>query len=489
MAIARAEVAKHNKQDDCWVVIHGNAYDLTDFMQEHPGGSGIIMKYAGRDATKAFMPIHPKDMVNSLPKTTHKGPVTPAEPPADEVEEAEPVAAADEVPGIDQMINIFDFERVARNNVTKEAWGYLMSGADDELAMRENHAAYHRVYLKPRVLVDVEQVDMSTTILGTPSSFPVYVTACALGRLYTPDGEMAIARAAHAQGVIQMCPTLASCTMDEMAGARAAGQTQWWQLYVNKDKKVTEEVIRKAESLGFKGLFITVDAPQLGRRERDMRNKAKLTAAVQTKQSAKIDKSQGTARAISSFIDPSLNWKDLPWFRSKTSMKIMLKGIQTGEDAVLAYRSGVDGIVVSNHGGRQLDFARSGIEMLVEVMDALRGIGADLDKFTVFCDGGIRRGSDVFKAIALGAKAVGIGRPVLVGAAAYGQDGVERVIDILKDELKMCMQLMGTPTIKDMKPEMVITRNVADHFVPVPRDYLNKQNYIPLELPMKTSKL
>lgn len=168
-------------------------------------------------------------------------------------------------------------------------------------------------------------------------------------------------------------------------------------------------------------------------------------------------------------------------------MPIVLKGVQTGEDALRAYQAGVDGIVVSNHGGRQLDFARSGIEMLVEVMDTLRSIGADLNKFTVLVDGGFRRGSDLFKALALGAKGVGLGRPTLVGMAAYGEEGVEKVIQIFKEELEMHMRLMGTPTIADMSRDMVITKNVGDHFTMAPLDYLSHQVYEPLPLATKVA--
>merc|ERR1711976_986606 len=200
------------------------------------------------------------------------------------------------------------------------------------------------------------------------------------------------------------------------------------------------------------------------------------------KQKEKIPTSQGTTRAISSFIDPSLSWKDMPWFKSITNMPIILKGIQTGEDAIRAYEMGMDGMVVSNHGGRQLDFARSGIEMLEECMDALNEIGADLDKFTVLVDGGFRRGSDLFKALAMGAKAVGIGRPSLVGMAAYGEEGVDKVVQIFKDEMEMHMRLMGTPTIADISRDMVITKNLADHFVMSPTDYLTQQVYSPLPL-------
>merc|ERR1719506_1915285 len=212
-----------------------------------------------------------------------------------------------------------------------------------------------------------------------------------------------------------------------------------------------------------------------------------MTASLQSKQKDKVSTSQGTTRAISSFIDPALCWDDLPFFRAAVSMPILLKGVQTGEDAIRSYEAGMDGLVVSNHGGRQLDYTRSGIEMLVEVMDALRGINADLDKFTVLVDGGFRRGSDVFKAIALGAKAVGIGRPSLVGMAAYGEEGVDKVLQIFKDEMEMHMRLMGTQTVKDMVPEMVITRNVFDHFTVSPADYLSQQVYSPLPLATKSN--
>merc|ERR1719333_1122896 len=417
------------------------------------------------------------------------GPVTPAEAPVEvSVDDDEDEDEDDEeIPDISQMVNVWDFELVAKKNVSKEAWAYLMSGADDEICFRENHAAFHRVLLKPKVLVNVENIDMSSTVLGTKVSIPMYITSCALGRLYHEDGECTLARGGAMAGIPQLCPTLASCTMDEMHAARQEGQTQWWQLYVNKDRDLMKTVVQKAESLGFEALFITVDAPQLGRRERDMRNKAKQTANVQTKQKEKISTNQGTTRAISSFIDPALNWNDLPFFRSITNMPIILKGVQTGEDAVRSYEAGMDGIVVSNHGGRQLDYARSGIEMLVEIMDALHSINADLDKFTVLVDGGFHRGSDLFKALALGAKGVGLGRPTLVGMAAYGEEGVEKVIQIFKDEMEMHMRLMGTPTIADMVPKMVITRNIADHFSPGPTDFLSHQVYSPLPLATKSN--
>jgi L-lactate dehydrogenase (cytochrome) len=313
-----------------------------------------------------------------------------------------------------------------------------------------------------------------------------------LAKLAHKDGEVAIVKAAKKAGVPYMLPTLSSYTLDEMIEARQPGQEVFSQLYVNPERSRTQEYVEKLEANGVRALFITVDAPQLGRREKDMRNKfTQQGSDVQgdDEDEGDVDRSQGATRAISSYIDPALCWEDVPWFRSITKMKILLKGVQCAEDAVMAYKAGLNGCVLSNHGGRQLDYARSGIEMLVEIMDALHSINADLDKFTVLVDGGFRRGSDLFKALALGAKGVGLGRPTLVGMAAYGEEGVEKVIQIFKDELEMHMRLMGTPTIKDMLPKMVITRNVADHFSPAPVDFLSQQVYDPLPLATRVSKL
>merc|ERR1712078_530352 len=258
----------------------------------------------------------------------------------------------------------------------------LKSGGDDEITFRENHAAFSRIWMLPRVLVNVEDIDTSCEMLGAPCSLPIYITGTALGRLYHEDGEMCLTRAAYEQGIVQMCPTLASCTMDEMVSAKRPGQHQWWQLYVNRDREVTRKVIKKAEDAGMEALFITVDAPQLGRRERDMRHKTEQQADVQSDQAEVVTKDEGVTRAISTFIDPSLNWDDISWFQSITKMPIILKGIQCAEDAIQAYHAGVQGIVVSNHGGRQIDTSRSGVEILEDVMNELEAHGVK-DKLEV----------------------------------------------------------------------------------------------------------
>jgi len=333
------------------------------------------------------------------------------------------------------------------------------------------------------VLVDVEKVDLTTTMLGTKVDIPFYVTATALGKLGNPEGEVVLTRGAKKHNVVQMIPTLASCSFDEIVDARQGDQTQWLQLYVNKDRAITKRIVQHAEKRGCKGLFITVDAPQLGRREKDMRSKFSDTgSSVQSEGGDSVDRSQGAARAISSFIDPSLSWKDIPWFLSITKMPIILKGVQRVEDVIRAIESGVHGVVLSNHGGRQLDFARSGIEVLAEVMPVLRERGWE-DRIEIFVDGGIRRATDIIKALCLGAKGVGIGRPFLYAMSAYGLPGVDRAMQLLKDEMEMNMRLIGASAVDQLNPTLVDTRGLSLHSTSVPSDNLGLGVYDPLVIP------
>lgn len=320
-------------------------------------------------------------------------------------------------------------------------------------------------------------------MLGTKVDIPFYVTATALGKLGHPEGEVILTRAAKKHNVIQMIPTLASCSFDEIMDAAEGDQVQWMQLYVNKDKGITKRVVQHAEKRGCKGLFITVDAPQLGRREKDMRSKfTEAGSNIQSTSGHAIDNSQGAARAISSFIDPSLSWKDIPWFQSITRMPIILKGVQRVEDVIRAVETGVQGVVLSNHGGRQLDFARSGIEVLAEVMPVLRERGWE-DRIEIYIDGGIRRATDIIKALCLGAKGVGIGRPFLYAMSAYGLPGVDRAMQLLKDEMEMNMRLIGCPSVDQLNPTLVDMRGLSIHTCSVPADTLSLSTYDPLVCP------
>ncbi|CAK5272099.1 unnamed protein product [Mycena citricolor] len=490
-------IAQHNSRESCWIIVHGKVYDITDFLDEHPGGSRIILRYAGTDATAAYEPIHPPTMITSnLAPEKHLGIAEASSSTGVKVKSAEELEREQLLarrPPLDEVLNLHDFEAVAKAVLPAKSWAYYSSAADDELAIRENRASYQRVYFLPRILRDVTKVDWSTTILGHKSSLPVYISATALGKLGHPDGELNLTRAAAKHNVIQMIPTLASCSFDEIMDAAQPGQPLFVQLYVNGDREITRKYVQHAEKRGVSGLFITVDAPQLGRREKDMRMKFVddgAGAKVQEGQSD-VKKDQGIARAISSFIDPSLSWKDIPWFRSITKMPIILKGVSTPADAILALEAGVQGIVLSNHGGRQLDSARSGLENLIDIVAALKTRGPwPNPKFSVFVDGGVRRASDVLKALALGASAVGIGRGFLYAFSSYGQEGVEHAIKILRDEFEMNMRLLGVTKLSELGPELVDARALHSHAGLAPRDNLYDATYQPLVLAkFKDSKL
>ncbi|KAI6714097.1 hypothetical protein JHW43_003414 [Diplocarpon mali] len=495
MPLTGEDIAKHNSRESCWVIVHGRAHwrnSADPTTAEHPGGPKIILKYAGKDATEEYEPIHPPDTLDKyLDKSKHLGPVDMGT-----VEKEEKEVTQDEIdrqdrikrmPILEQCYNLMDFEAVARGVMKKTAWAYYSSGADDEITMRENHSAFHKIWFRPRVLVDVEKIDFSTTMLGTKVDIPFYVTATALGKLGHPEGEVVLTRAAKKHNVIQMIPTLASCSFDEIMDAAEGEQVQWMQLYVNKDRTITRKIVQHAEARGCKGLFITVDAPQLGRREKDMRTKFDDTGS-NVQSGDKTDNSQGAARAISSFIDPALSWKDIPWFKSITKMPIMLKGVQRVEDVIRAIESGVQGVVLSNHGGRQLDFARSGIEVLAEVMPVLRERGWE-NRIEIYLDGGVRRATDIIKALCLGAKGVGIGRPFLYSMSAYGQPGVDRAMQLLKDEMEMSMRLIGCSSVDQLNPTLVDTRGLSMHTTSVPTDTLALSIYDPLISPELKAKL
>jgi isopentenyl diphosphate isomerase/L-lactate dehydrogenase-like FMN-dependent dehydrogenase len=331
-----------------------------------------------------------------------------------------------------EPVNLAEYEMLAREKLHLSIFDYVSGGANDEVTLRENRQAFERIQILPRVLVDVSQRDSSTTVLGQKISFPVMVAPMALQKMNHPEGEIAVTRAAGAAGVIMMLSTLGSSTIEEVAAA-ATGPL-WFQLYF-RDREMSQELVQRAENSGYKVICLTVDVPQLGRRERDVRNNFMLLGA-------------GGA-AGQPGPDASLSWKDVDWLRSITKVPIVLKGIHRPDDALRAVEHGAAGIIVSNHGGRQLDTVPAGIEMLPEIVDA---VGHQIE---VYMDGGIRRGTDILKALALGARAVLLGRPMLWGLAADGEAGARRVLDLLRAELDLAMALSGCPTLKDIDRSLV----------------------------------
>jgi 4-hydroxymandelate oxidase len=339
---------------------------------------------------------------------------------------------------------VHDFEAVARRRMKRAFYDYYAGGAEDEQTLAANRNAFAEVFLCPRVLVDVSRIDTSTTVLGSPVSMPILIAPTAFHRLAHPDGELATARAAGRAGTLMAASTIATCTLEETA--KAATGPLWFQLYVYKDRSLARNLIGRAEAAGYRALCLTVDTPLLGSRERDHRNKFKLPAGIRMRNFEGMGFDVTTlgdsfhAYALRQ-LDSSLTWDAVEWLRGETRLPLILKGIIAPADGALAAERGVDGIVVSNHGGRQLDGTEATLRALPRVVDAVAG------RAEVFVDGGVRRGTDVVKALALGARAVMIGRPALWGLAAAGEEGVARVLEILRQELIQAMMLCGCPDV------------------------------------------
>ncbi len=354
-------------------------------------------------------------------------------------------------------IRIDDYEGLARERMERSAYDYYAGGAGDERTLAANRAAFDAITLRPRALVDVSRIDVATTVLGQPVALPVLLSPTAFNRLAHDDGEMAAARAARTAGTVMIGSTLSTCTLEDVA---TAGQGPlWFQLYVYKDRGLTQELIARAEACGYGALVLTVDTPLLGRRYRDLRNNFVLPEGISMRnfEAAMTNAARwGVHSSFSSYVhdlfDATLTWDAVSWLLGQTRLPIIVKGILTEEDASLAVHNGVSGVIVSNHGGRQLDGVNASIDALPEVVDAVAG------RVEVLMDGGIRRGTDVLKALALGARAVCIGRPYLWALAAAGEAGVVDVLRILREELALAMALSGRPTVASIDRSLVRKR-------------------------------
>lgn len=337
-----------------------------------------------------------------------------------------------------EPLNVMDYERLAAAALPEGPLGYYAGGAGDERTLRDNVAAWSRRRLRPRVLVDVGTVSTATTVLGTPVASPVLVAPTALQRMAHPDGEPAMARAAADAGTVMTLSTLCTSTPAEVAAA-APGGVRWLQLYVTRDRAISRALVDSAVDAGFGAIVVTVDAPVPGRRERDHRTGFRVPAGLDMPAvTAALGRSGGvTVEDFFSVVDPTLTWADLEGFAAACPLPVILKGVQTAEDAALACEHGAAGIVVSNHGGRQLDGVAATADMLPEVVDAVAG------RLEVLVDGGIRRGTDVLVALGLGASAVLVGRPALWGLAAGGEAGARAVLDTLQREVENGLALLG----------------------------------------------
>jgi len=351
-------------------------------------------------------------------------------------------------------IHLAEFEQYAQELLPPMVYDYYAGGAHDEITLRSNRVAFDAMTLRYRVLRDVSKRTLATTVLGQSVSMPVLIAPTAFQQLATGEGEVATARAAAEAETIMTLSTLSTRTIEDV-GAAAAGRL-WFQLYVYRDREATRELVARAEAAGAKALVLTVDAQVWGVRERDVRNGFQLPPGLHLANLATHGKGDfpevegsGLAAYVAAAFDPSLSWSDLEWLCSLTRLPVLIKGVVRGDDAATAFDHGVAGIVVSNHGGRQLDTAPAPIRVLREVVEAVDGRGA------VLVDGGIRRGTDVVKALALGADAVMIGRPVLWGLTLGGQAGVTRVLEMLRAEVDLAMALCGATSVRELEPDLV----------------------------------
>jgi len=342
-------------------------------------------------------------------------------------------------------ITVADYEPLARARTDPAAWDYQAGGAGDELSLADNRAAWDRIRLRPRALVDVTSRDLSVEALGLTLEHPIVVAPTAAHRLSHPEAESASARGSAAAGALFTLSTISSLTMEEVAAAVPDGP-RWFQLYAPDDRGACRELVERAAAAGYSAVAVTVDLPLPGNRERDLRSGFEIDLGVHLPAEQPVDPDTGIV------VLPTFDWAELDWLRGACSLPLLVKGVLRADDALRAVEAGCDGIWVSNHGGRQLDTAIAGADALREIAEAVG------DRALLVVDGGVRRGIDVLKGLALGADLVAIGRPALWGLAVDGADGVQRVIEILRDELSLAMALAGCRTIADVAPDLLADR-------------------------------
>lgn len=360
----------------------------------------------------------------------------PGESPLDAVAEAPP----------EQAVSLEDFEPLARDRISRMAYQYICGGAADEITLRANRGAFDYLRLRPRVLVDVSRLDTRITLFGQELAHPILLAPTAYHRLVHPEGERATARGAGAAGATFVVSSFATTRIEEISAA--AGAPLWFQLYVQPDRAFTKDMLQRAEAAGCRAVCVTVDTPVAGARNREVRAGFELPPGMElplleglAQSDPRFGHRPRHREVFSSVLDPTLTWKDVAWLRSFARVPVLLKGVLNSDDAERAVQEGAAGLIVSNHGARNLDTLPATIEALPLVAERVAG------RVPLLVDGGVRRGTDVLKALALGATAVLIGRPYLYGLGVAGAAGVTRVVEILRAELEMALALTGRTSL------------------------------------------
>jgi 4-hydroxymandelate oxidase len=344
-------------------------------------------------------------------------------------------------------VSLSDFEALARERIPRMAYEYISGGAADEITLRWNRESFDRIRLRPKILVDVSNLDTRLTLFGQDLPFPILLAPTAYHRLVHPEGEIATVKGAALAGATLIASMLATTTVEEMA--KAATRPLWFQTYILKDRGFTRDLVQRAEGAGCKAICVTVDSPVVGARNRDQRANFALPPEMERANLKGLMRPGGNLRPpegdiYTPILDASLTWKEIDWLRSFARVPVLLKGVLNPDDAEQAVKAGASGIIVSNHGARNLDTVPATIDVLSEVTERVAG------RIPVLMDSGVRRGTDVLKALALGATAVLIGRPYLYGLGVAGPEGVRRVVNILQTEFRIAMALAGRPSLRSI---------------------------------------
>jgi len=361
--------------------------------------------------------------------------------PVDAVQTRPSTFAHEPVTDLNELVSLLDFEGAAQSRISHMVWEYY-SGVADEITLRWNREAYDRLRLRPKVLVDVSKIDTRTTLFGQELAHPILLAPAADHRMIHPEGEAATARGAGSSNTIFLLSSFANTCVEDVA--RHASAPLWFQLYVQRDREFTRDVVQRAAAAGCKALCVTVDTPTFGARNRQARARYELAPGLSRPHLPPKTSGKTGSQVFPDWTEPALTWRDISWLRSIVKIPVLIKGVLNPDAAARAVQEGIAGIIVSNHGARNLDTAPATVDALPHVVERVAG------RIPVLVDGGIRRGTDVVKALALGANAVLIARPYLYGLAVAGEEGVRRVVEILRNELEMAMGLLGRPTIQSI---------------------------------------
>ncbi|KAH7317591.1 L-lactate dehydrogenase [Rhexocercosporidium sp. MPI-PUGE-AT-0058] len=453
--ISAAEVDKHKTDDNAWIVLNGVVWDISGFASKHPGGAEIIQEHYGLDGSEEYNNIHgPRVVSNFLGPAKRIGEVeegtvpkpTPKPLSTQTLEQDKPPR-----PDINSIVNITQFEAIAEANLPSRAWGYIFGATEDGVTNKANVDWYKRIMFRPRILRAVATVDTSTRIMGQKYNLPFFIAPTSSLKLSHPDGELATTRAAVAYGVAPIVQTLGSYSFDEIMEAMPAGHPFYFQLYFYNDRVETERLLKEVGKHKPQAILFTVDLPVISKRESPARQSQKSSGNGTAPPQAEL-----APPPASNPMDANIDWEYIAWIKERSGAPVFLKGIQCAADARKAYEYGCAGIYLSNHGGRALDTAVPSILVLMELQATCPEM---LEKMEVFIDGGVRRGSDILKAICLGASGVLIGRPFLY-SLQYGEEGARKAFSILREELEIAMQLVGITSLDQAHPGLLNTAEI-----------------------------